>query len=192
MSTSLLSRVGFSGGNGGGDQPPPLDTTPDVVPGGLDPDPAPAPATRDKREARKSAASANTAKSQPRSGGKFVSKDEQKSQVAAELDTALKLLAFTWSLSDEHCSTVLNDTSAKIARDLGQLVSHSEWLTEKITKSGILLDSIRFLTSITPLIKAIWSHHVVRADEGVTDDLTDQLPTVDPVQYGPWRPQFTG
>jgi hypothetical protein len=158
---------------------------------GLDPDPAPGESTRNRREARKSAASAKTAGAQPRTGGKFVSKDERSKNVADELDTVLKLLAFTWSLTDEHCASVLNDTSARIAQDLGALVLRSEWLTDQIVKAGLLTDIIKFLTGVMPLIKAAWAHHAV-AREGVTDDLTTELPTVDPVHYGPWRPQFAG
>lgn len=186
MGTSLLERVGFSGGNGGGDVPP-LDTTPDPVPG-LEPDPAPGEATRSKREARKSAASASTAAKQPRSGGKFVSPSEQVKQVADELETMLKLLAFTWSLSDEECAGVLNDTSARIATDMASLVCRSDWLREKVAGSGIFLDVIKFLTGASPLIKTMVKHHLTQRPEGVTDDPTVPVPTVDPIQYGPWRP----
>lgn len=193
MGAGLLERVGFSGGNSGGDEPPPLDTTPTPVPG-LDPDPAPADATRSRKEARKSASSASTAAKQPRAGGKFVSTDAQKKQVAAELDTMLKLLAFTWSMSDEECAGVLNDTSARIAADLGALVCRSEWLREKITEAGLLTDIIKFLTGVSPLLKTIWAHHLSPAARmgEVADDATATIPTVDPIQYGPWRPQFTG
>lgn len=190
MGAGLLERVGFTGGNGGGDQPPPLDTTPTPVPG-LDPDPAPAEATRSKREARKSATSATTAAKQPRAGGKFVSKDEQTRQVAEELDTMLKLLAFTWSLSDEDCAGVLNDTSSRIAADMSSLICRSEWLRDKVAGSGIFLDIIKFLTGASPLIKAVVKHHITGRAEVVSDDPTIPVAVVDPNQYGPWRPQFS-
>lgn len=191
MAAGLLERVGIVGGNGGGDEPPTAELP--VTPG-LDPDPAPGEATRDRRAARKSAASAATSGKQPRAGGKFVSQTEQTKKVAAELETMLKLLAFTWSMSDEECAGVLNDTSARIAADLGSLVCRSEWLRDKITEAGLLTDIIKFLTGISPLLKTVWAHHLSPAArmerEGVTDDATAPVPAADPFQYGPWRPSL--
>src|SRR5512137_2568972 len=131
MTTGLLDRVRFLGGNGGTPELepetaelPPLDLGPDA----LEPDPQPAPSTRRKS---KPEASAATAAKQPRAGGKFVSTSKQKQDLADEINMWLKMLAGMWSISDEPCAGVLNETSAVIAADLAQLGARSEWVMEQ-------------------------------------------------------------
>lgn len=189
MTTGLLDRVRFLGGNGGepnGDEPtaelPPLELGPDA----LEPDPQPAPETR-KRP--KSTVSAETAAKQPRAGGKFVSSKAQTQRLADECEMWLKLLAGMWSVSDEHCAGVLNETSAKIAADLARLGSRSEWVMNYLTETSLFADCMQLILHVLPVIKAVWQHHMLpQPDESEYDPVPVDPAPVDIQQYGPWRP----
>lgn len=202
MTASLLERVKFIGGGGGAGTPEP--ETPELFPPGpglplLEPDPEPAPETRAKA---KSAASSATAKSQKRTGGRFVSNKAVQAQIADELDSYAKLLALTWSMTDEHCAGVLNDTSAAIAADLARLIGRSDYLVEKFQTTSLIGDCFKLLHSAFPLIRAIWQHHASPAARAARDDdegepgyepVTVAEPTiVDPAGYAPWRPSIVG
>lgn len=195
--TTLLERIRVLGGNDGGQtqELPILDTSPGDGPE-LEADPAPGEATRTKKTARaaaKSQASSATAAKQTRTGGKFVSRSAVQKTMADELDTMLKMLAFTWSLSDEHCAGVLNETSSRIAADLSGLLSRSQWIVERFDGASLLADVIKGLTTITPLVRAVWAHHgpaarLARQEE--EDGLYEPVVVADPGPggYAPWRP----
>lgn len=190
MTAGLLSRVKFIGGDSGADAPP-LDTTPTEpsLPG-LDPDPEPAPDTRSAKQARKSAASANTSAKQSRSGGKFVSTSKIQADIADELNSYAKMVALTWSMSDETCAAVLNETSEAITKDLAALLARSEWVREKFTTTSMLADCFKLLHHAWPLLRAVYAHHLSPArhdEEGEHDAVTVGIP-VDPDAYAPWRP----
>lgn len=190
MTTGLLERVRFLGGNGGdpsGEEPttelPPLD----LGPGALEPDPQPAPETRKKTKAE---TSAKTAARQPRAGGKFVSTKAQTQQLSDELEMWLRMLAGVWSMSDEHCAGVLNETSAKIAADLARLGARSEWVMNYFTETSMLGDFMQLIIHLSPLLRAVYAHHV-KAQPSESE--YEPVPVADPApvdlgQYGPWRP----
>lgn len=191
MATGLLERVKFLGGDGG--TPDVLDELPalDLGPDGLDPDPQPAPETRKKA---KSQVSAETAAKQPRAGGKFVSTAKQTQQLADELELWLRMLAATWSITDEPCAGALNATSKVIAEDLARLGARSEWVMDKFQTTSLLGDCAKLAMHSWPLIKAIYRHHGGRAmlDEDQGDEheaVTVEDGPVDVGRYGPWRPQ---
>lgn len=189
--TALLERVKFLGGNGGNDEPdaptlPDLDLGPDA----LEPDPQPAPETRSRRASRV-AASKETAAKQSRTGGKFVSSAKLKKDMADEIESYAKMMALTWSLSDEHCAGVLNDTSSAIAADLANLLSRSEWVMEKFQTTSLLADCMKLLHHAWPLLRAVYQHHVAgRPSEQDQEEEQQHEPItlVDPNAYGPWRP----
>lgn len=186
--TALLDRVKFIGGNGGGDQGdapelPPLDLGPE----GLDPDPQPDPGTRSRRAA-KSSASAATAATQKRAGGKFVSPAKAQADLADELESYVKMMALTWSLTDEHCAGVLNDTSKAIAGDLAKLLGRSEWVMEKFQTTSLLADCMKLLHHAWPLLRAVYAHHVAGRPTEQEEEQHDPVTFVDPNAYGPWRP----
>ena len=185
---ALLSRVKFIGGNTGGETPeelPPLDLGPEA----LDPDPQPAPETRSRKTAR-AAASAATAAKQPRGGGRFVSPKQAQKDLADELTSYAKLAALTWSLSDEHCAGVLNETSEAICADLAALAGRSEWVMERFRSTSMLADCMKLLHHAWPLLRAVYAHHVAgrRAEQEGQDDDYEPVTVVDPNSYGPWRP----
>jgi hypothetical protein len=188
--TALLERVKFLGGNGGSDEPdaPPLPDL-DLGPEALDPDPQPAPETRSRRTAR-AAASKETAAKQPRGGGKFVSTAKIKKDMADEIESYAKMIALTWSLSDEHCAGVLNDTSAAIAADLANLASRSDWVMEKFQTTSLFADCMKTLHHLWPLIRAVYSHHISGrpSEQDQEEELHEPVTVVDPNAYGPWRP----
>lgn len=189
--TALLERVRFLGGNGGGDQGdapelPALDLGPDA----LEPDPQPAPETRSRRASR-SAASSATAATQKRTGGKFVSPAKIQQDIADEIDSYLKMIALTWSLTDEHCAGALNETSAAIAGDLAKLAARSEWVMEKFQTTSLLADIMKTLHHLWPLLRAVYAHHLSGRGVDQEEEVAPYEPVtvVDPNTYGPWRPQ---
>jgi hypothetical protein len=192
--TALLERVRFLGGNGGTDQLdapelPDLDLGPDA----LEPDPQPAAETRSRRTAR-AAASKETAAKQPRTGGKFVSSAKAKKDMADELESYAKLVALTWSMSDEHCAGVLNETSTAIAADLANLLSRSEWVMEKFQTTSLLADCMKLLHHAWPLIRAVYAHHIAGrpSEQDQEEEQVEPVTVVDPNAYGPWRPSIVG
>jgi hypothetical protein len=176
---------------GGRDEPtadapelPPLDLGPDA----LDPDPQPAAETRSRRAGKQPEAPKPAAK-QPRAGGKFVSSKAQVKDLADELDSYAKMLALTWSLSDEHCAGVLNETSAAICADIAALAGRSEWVMEKFRTTSLLGDCFKLLHHLWPLLRAINAHHGTGRMPEQEDHEHEPVTVVDPGQYGPWRPQ---
>lgn len=191
MTTGLLDRVRFMGGNGGTPvedaELPGLELGPDA----LDPDPQPTPATRKKVKAETSAA---TAAKQPRTGGKFVSTAKQKQDLADEINMWLKLLAGAWSISDEVCAGALNDTSARIASDLAALGSRSEWVMEQFRTTSLFGDIAKLVISLGPVLKAMYAHHV--RPSAIEDDpdydpvtVADPNAPIDLNAYPPFDPQ---
>lgn len=189
--TALLDRVRFFGGEGGTPEPeapelPDLDLGPDA----LDPDPQPA---ADTRKRAKAEVSKETAAKQPRTGGKFVSTKQQQQDLADELDMWLKLWAGMWSVTDEPCAAVLNDTSAQIAADLAKLGARSEWVMNQFRTTSLLGDFMKLVMHTWPLIRAIYAHH---GRPQIDDDDYEAVPVAEPEptmpinlsSYGPWRP----
>ncbi len=192
--TALLERVKFLGS--GEPEVPDLDG---AAAGGdgaelFDPDPAPgakarrstgaAPAT-----ARKSATSKTTAAGQKRTGGKFVSRTTIQNQMAEEIEAYAKMLALTWSMTDEHCAAVLNDTSANIARDLAALAARSDWVVERFQTTSLLADCFKAMHSLFPLLRAVYAHHIATRGE-LPDEEMDRVTVADDglAGYAPWRP----
>lgn len=197
--TTLLERVKMIGGNGGEagfDEPTiPMDL-PELAEG-FDRDPEPAPATRKPVKEPKSAASSRTAAKQPRTGGKFVSTTAQVKTAAEEIEVMLKLLAFTWSLTDEDCADTLNETSTRISADMAKLVSRSPWLMEHVSTGGLLGDILKLSISLKPLAQKVWAHHGpaarrarIEQEENGYDAVTVAEPTVQPDRYAPFRPNI--
>jgi len=192
--TALLERIGiFPRENGTAGIDEPTTELPELSPG-FDRDPEPAPEVRKPAKSAassaKSAASSATSAKQKRTGGRFVSTRAQQGQVADEIDMMLKLLAMTWSLSDDHCAPVLNEHSAAIAADLARLVSRSDWLMEHVTTGGLFMDIIKLSATVAPVVKAIWAHHrpgVNRAD--VPEEEYEGV-TVAPDRFAPYRPNI--
>lgn len=190
--TALLERVRFMGSSTGeasaDDTPalPPLDLGPEA----LDPDPQPAPETR-SRKASRSEASKQTAAKQPRSGGQFRSSKQATKDLADELDSYAKLLALTWSLTDETCAGVLNETSAAICADIAALASRSEWVMEKFRTTSLLGDIVKLLHHLAPLLRAVYRHHVSGRGMAEQEETYEPVTVVDTSQYGPWRPQVS-
>lgn len=184
--TGLLERVRFAGGNGA-DAPelPPLDLGPEA----LDPDPQPDPGTRSRKASAKATASAATAAKQTRTGGRFVSSKQAQKDLADELESYAKLLALTWSLSDETCAAVLNETSAAICADLAALGARSEWVMEKFRSTSLLADLMKLIHHAWPLLRVVYQHHISgRQTEQEEEVEHEPVTVVDPNTYGPWRP----
>lgn len=82
---------------------------------------------------------------------------------SAELDAFLKMAAFTWSMYDETCAGVLNETSANIAKSIAELAGQSERARrylEKTTKIGVVVPKVvELLTAMAPLAMTIRAHH---------------------------------
>jgi hypothetical protein len=188
----LLERVRFLGGDGGAKQEPEgLEQAPDDLGPLLDQDPEPSPAVRKPRNAGPRA-SVSARPRATRNGGKFVSKAQVQKDLADELNMWLKIWAGMWSLSDEHCAGVLNETSAVIADDFAKLAARSDWIMDKFETTSLLGDIGKTLVHSAPLIRAMWSHHgpgarAARLQE--EEGEVDAVPVVDTSQYGPWRPQ---
>ena len=183
--TTLLERVRFLGG----DNPEP--EVPAVGGDGadlLDPDPAPGRKTAARPStAAKSAASRKTAAGQTRTGGKFVSSAKVRDQMAEELDAYVKMIALTWSMSDEECAGVLNDTSAQISRDLAAVLSRSDWIVERFQATTLFADCMKLAHSLFPLLRTIYAHHV--ANRAQPEEYDREPVTVPDVEgYAPWRP----
>lgn len=190
--TTLLERVKFLGGNTGGEAG--SDDTAILEPlfEGFDRDPQPTAAIR--KEAK--LAPIKTTGRQPRTGGKFVSNKQLQGQVADEVDMLLKLLAMTWSLSDEECAPVLNECSTAIAADAARLLARSDWLMEHVVTGGLIADSIRFLVTCMPVLRTVWAHHGpgarrARQEQEDYDAVSvDQPAAVHPDRYAPFRPNI--
>lgn len=190
--TALLERVKFLGGNGGTPDSAPDEPTVELpeLAEGFDRDPEPAPETR-----KRSAASAATAAKQKRTGGRFVSSKQATKDVADEIDMWIKAGALAWSLSDEDCAAVLNDTSSIIAADLAKLAARSDWVMERITTGGVIGDVVTLLIHLRPLAKVIMSHHgpAARRARAEEEEMTYDNVTVgpaDPDRYAPFRPNI--
>lgn len=190
--TGLLERVRFLGGDGG--SPNPDEPTVELPPlaEGFDRDPEPTP---EARKPARSAASSATAARQKRTGGKFVSSKAAVKDVADEIEMWLKTGAFAWSLSDEECGAVLNDTSAVIAADLAKLASRSDWVMERITTGGVIGDVVTLLIHAKPLIHAVMAHHGPAARRARAEQEAEEYDAVtvgatDPDRYAPFRPNI--
>lgn len=181
--TSLLDRAQLIGGEeltapeGLGD--------PDAV-GELDADPAPgrAASRRRPRIGRKSTAAKAPAKTQ-RSGGKFVSRAAQVKLLREELEAYAKLAALTWSVTDEHCAGVLNETSGQIAESLSSLLGRSDWLMERFQTTTMLADVVKLGHALLPLGRAVFAHHLTARPEPEEVSQRESVTTV----YEPWRPE---
>lgn len=188
--TSLLERVRFLGGDGSGQEAAEPETQ--ELPPLLDQDPEPASAVRAKpRNTRPAAARPASTSRTPRNGGKFQSKAAVEKGVADELNMWLKLMAGMWSLSDEHCAGVLNETSEQIAADMAKLASRSDWLMERFETTSLLADLGKAMVHLAPLVRAMWQHHGPSARRAEQEEEThDAIPVMDPNAYGPWRPSM--
>lgn len=192
--TALLERVKFLTGTEA--EVPELDTTAAGGDGAdtFDPDPAPGAKARRATGAapaapKKSAASRATAATQKRTGGKFVSKTAIQTQMAEEIEAYAKMLALTWSMTDEHCAAVLNDTSATIARDLAALAARSEWIVERFQTTSLLADCFKALHSLLPLLRAVYTHHIATRGEQPEEEMDRVTVADDGLNgYAPWRP----
>jgi hypothetical protein len=187
---SLLERVRFLGGNGPQQEPSPI--VPDDLGELLDPDPAPAAAVRDKpRNESKILGPKPATPRAPRNGGKFVSRAQVQTDLTNELDMWIKLMAATWSLSDEECAGALNATSRVIAEDLAKLGARSDWVMEKFTTTSLLGDIMKTAIHMKPFLTAVYRHHGPGATERRIEEQESShyaVPVVDPNAYGPWRP----
>lgn len=200
--TTLLERVRFlapGGTDAAGTADEPTAVLPELEPG-FDRDPEPTAAVRKPVKEPRSQASSRTAAKQPRTGGKFVSSAAQVKSTADEIDMMLKLLAMAWSVTDEDCADVLNETSSRIAADAAKLVSRSPWLMEHVSMGGWLGDALKLALSLKPLATQMWQHHSPAARrarlaeqegeyEGV--NVNHAEPFIQPDRYGPYRPGTT-
>lgn len=189
--TGLLERVKFLGGDGGSPNPdePTVELPPLVE--GYDRDPEPTAESR--KPAARSAASSATASRQKRTGGKFVSNKQAIRDVADEIEMWLKTGAFAWSLSNEECGAVLNDTSAVIAADLAKLASRSDWVMERITTGGVIGDVVTLLIHAKPLIQVVMAHYGPAARRARAEEENEGYDSVtvgapDPDRFPAWRP----
>lgn len=186
--TVLLDRAKLTG-ESGTDPEQPEQLGADVIE--LDADPTPG--RRSRRRARPAAAAASSPRTkQPRTGGKFTSRDQVQKGIADEINMYAKMLALTWSMSDPECAGVLNDTSANIARDLAALAARSDWIVERFETTSLFADIAKVLHSALPLLKAVFAHHVAgRRDqdegEGVGERVTVATDYGAP-SYAPYRP----
>lgn len=195
--TTLLERVRYLGGDGA---PAPTDPAelPELV-DGFDRDPEPAAAIRKAPKEPRNlgpVAGGRTAR-QPRNGGKFVSSTASVKQAADEIEVMLKLLALTWSLTDDECPEILNDLSAKISGDLARLVARSPLLMEHIGTGGLIGDLLKLAITLKPLGQAMWAHHGPAArrarlaeEENGYDAVTVAEPAIQPDRYAPFRPNI--
>ncbi len=192
MATGLLNRVVFSGGNQGGDEAPALDAPDQLEAPPLEADPAPGQKTRSRSAARKSAASAKTSAGQSRTGGKFVSRASVQKDIADQLNVWMKMFALGWSTTDPECAGVLNDTSKQIADDLASLMSRSEWVRNNFSTSTMIGDAIKAASSVAPLARAVYKHHLSPEARAARHQHTEEGPQdeptafVDPNAYAPW------
>lgn len=190
--TALLEAVRFTDGPDvdqlGGDQ------LGDALPE-LDRDPEPGKAAR-KRPRARSEASKTTSARQTRTGGRFTSKKAVQTGIADEIEMYAKMIALTWSMSDEECSGVLNATSRSIADSMAALAVRSEWIVERFDTTTLFADIFKLLHALMPLGRAVMAHgHLTRRtdeqDEGgervtVATDFTGGS------GYAPFRPSYAG
>lgn len=183
---AILDRVRFLTGDP--QELPESDTPEDEpTPVALDPDPEPG-----RRARRRSAASKITSARQTRTAGKFVSAKAQRAQIGEELEVYLKMLSMTWSVRDPDCAGVLNDQSKKIASELANLVSRSEWLMQHLATTTLLTDCVKLLHALMPVASALISHgHIPGIGGGRAQDEvegSDDQPTYFNERYAAYQP----
>lgn len=156
--------------------------------GELDADPEPGRKTRRRSRA---AASKATAAKQTRAGGKFTSKATVQKSMAEEIEAMARFVALTWSVSDEHCAAVLNETSASISRDLAALLARSDYLVEKWQATTLFADVVRLGGSSLPLLRAVWAHHFAGRRQEQEGEDYEPVAVGQPERYAPYQPATT-
>lgn len=120
---------------------------------------------------------------------------QQEREVRDELDAIVKLAALAWSVPDPECGGVLNEQSAAISASLVNLLKRNPRLLASLRGAGWLGDWVALVMALTPVCRAIYSHHLAPKEFEQSEDYPDGFdPTAPRTNYAAYlrRPNGVG
>lgn len=91
-------------------------------------------------------------------------------EVRDELQALVGMAALVWSVPDPHCGTVLSDQSKAIAESLVGVLKKNPRLLASLRAAGWFGDWVALFMALSPVLKAIYAHHLGPKEEEITDD----------------------
>lgn len=85
-----------------------------------------------------------------------------KNEVKAELTVYAQMAAMAFAMRDPNCAMVLNAQSEAIADSITDLLARYPGVLEKFHQTGVIGDWLKVFMAVAPVMKAIWSHHIVK------------------------------
>ena len=146
---------------------------------GLDADPAPdATVKQGKRPARKAQVVGGPAPTR-------VTPVMQK-RISAEIEAYVEFAALPLLMRDPTCGGALHEQAKPIAEAIAQILSRYPDLAAKFLATGVLGDWLKLGLALQPVLKALWTHHVVKPPEDEQETAVN--PNVAETLYPSFRP----
>lgn len=91
-------------------------------------------------------------------------------EVRDELQALVSMAALVWSVPDPHCGTVLSDQSKAIAESLVGVLKKNPRLLASLRAAGWFGDWVALFMALSPVLKAIYAHHLGPKEEEIPSD----------------------
>lgn len=104
-------------------------------------------------------------------------------EIKSKLEVGILFGAAVWSQRDPYCAGVLSAQTEEIVDRATAVICRSPKMLNWLTSTGEYTDWIMLLTAITPVITAIWAHHVTRS---VSEEPSHGHPVDHPPVNEPW------
>lgn len=112
-------------------------------------------------------------------------------EVRDELQALVGMAALVWSVPDPQCGTVLSEQSKAIAEGLVGVLKRNPRLLASLRAAGWMGEWVTLFMALSPVVKAIYTHHLGPKEEAVYDDGSD--PTAPRLaDFPPYFPRGTG
>ncbi len=110
-------------------------------------------------------------------------------EIKGKLEVGILFGAAIWAQRDPYCAGVLNAQTEEITDRLTAVVCRSPKMLNWLTSTGEYTDWIMLLTAVTPVITAIWSHHIAGT---ISEEMINGHPVDHPPVNEPWPGEDTG
>ena len=108
-----------------------------------------------------------------------------KKRISAELEAYIEMAALPIVMRDPECGGALHDQAKPIADAVAQILSRYPDIAHKFMATGVLGDWLKLLMVCTPVLKAVYGHHIAPQPlETSADDGLDLPPNFDPFRPG--------
>lgn len=115
---------------------------------------------------------------------------QQEREVRDELAALMKIAALMWSVPDPECGGVFNEQSAAIAASLTNLLKRNPRLLASLQGAGWLGDWVGLAMAITPVVRAIYAHHIAPKETEQSEEYPDGYdPTAPRTNYASYLPR---